>query len=128
LDLLPRGGLAVQLDLDLLGRGELGRRHTDLEHAVGVLGVDLARVHPVGDGEGPLEAPVRELPLEIVALHALMVGLAGSADGQGPVCHGDVDILGIDAGQGDTDAEGAVLAMALYRRPPGRRAIARVRS
>jgi hypothetical protein len=29
---------------------------------------------------------------------------------------------------GRTDAEGAVLAIALYRRPPGRRAIARVRS
>lgn len=45
-DLLPREGLAVQLDLDLLRGGELGCRHRDLEHAVSPLGVQLPRVDP----------------------------------------------------------------------------------
>jgi hypothetical protein len=53
-DLLPREGLAVQLDLDLLRGGELGRRHRDLEHAVSPLGVQLPRVDPLGNGRSKL--------------------------------------------------------------------------
>src|SRR4029453_700691 len=67
-----------------------------------------------------LEAPVCELPPEVVALLALVGGLAGSLDGQGLIRHGDVDVFRIDPRQGDANAERAVLAVTLHRRPPRR--------
>src|SRR5580693_2349810 len=84
-------------DLDLARLRLLQDRDPDLEDAVGVAGLDrlgvqaLRQPHPAGErAHGALAHE------ELVVLGPLLLPLP--ADGQDPAVHGDLDLLGVDAG------------------------------
>ena len=117
-----------RLHRDPSPRGLGTLRHGHHQHPVGVLGAHLRGVDLGGQGEG---APERSIPAlgGVGDGVGLLVALAAPADdGQGAVVHGDVDVLGIDAGHLAADREVVVVLLEVRERHPrealGRAAVA----
>src|SRR5580698_1843179 len=100
------GGVLALADLHLARLGPLGDRDGYLEDAVTVAGLDAIGVQGVGQAQAPGDGAHGALADE-EPVGALVLLLALRADRQDPAVHGDLDRLGVDAG--DVEAEQHVI-------------------
>ena len=75
-------GLLRRLDLDLLGRELLGRRHADLQHSVLEGRFHFVCFHSLRDRHAPRKFAVGELLIEVILLFLFLLVLAFALDGQ----------------------------------------------
>src|SRR2546427_8296820 len=112
--------LLGHLNLDALRLRPLTLGHPDLQDPIPIGGLGPIALDLTGQGQRADEGAVAQLALDIVAALLLMLRLGLALERECIVCHGDVDVLGIDAGQLRADDDVVVGLKQLDRRLPCR--------
>src|SRR3989449_7038721 len=116
----PRHLLLGDLNLDALRLRPLTLGHPDLQDPILIGRLRQITLDLTGQGQRADEGAVAQLAPDIVAAPLLMLRLGLALERECIVCHGDVDVLGIDAGQLRSDDDVAVGLKQLHRRLPCR--------
>src|SRR5256712_4828422 len=116
----PRRLLLRHLTLHALRLRPLTLGHPDLQDPILIGRLRQIALDLTGQGQRADEGAVAQLAPDIVAAPLLMLRLSLALERECIVCHRDVDVLGIDAGQLRADNDVAVGLKQLDRRLPCR--------